>query len=320
MQYSSIIHALGIPHSALISIVLGMMLVSFPLGIYVVFNTNIGEHISHEIPLSLTDVVGVPPIPIPNITLGDAFVIVWSIYVILFSLAILGPRRSIMSSLKDSLYGNDAGSNYMIKAIAWFGVLVLASTVIDTIQGYLDLSLVPPRAENDLVQFYLITLSPIIEESIFRAALVGLPVFLLYTHRMSLSFLIKALWHPARHLHVHDAKKITAIILVSSILFGAAHVLSGNTWGADKVAQASVAGIILGYVYYRYGLLCSIMIHWATNYFLYAYGYFVAHIGDWNVLDAFEQPFFGTIQTLLVAIGIITIAVKIMQKRIPAHS
>lgn len=310
----SVAEVLGIPHSALVSIVFGMMLVSFPLGAYVVFHTDIGGQITHQIPLGGLSAFGVVQHPLlpQSIELGDVFVAAWAAYAALFAVAIMGPGRDMAASLKNSIsLGGRDTSNYMIQAVSWFSVLVLASTIIDAIQGQAGLSISPPDAPNDLVQFYLITLAPLVEEPIFRVALVGLPVFAMYTHRASAAFLLKSLWHPTRHLHIHDSRRMIAVVLAAGVVFGVAHALSGESWGVDKVAQASVAGIILGYVYCRYGLVCGIILHWASNYFLYAYGHFVAYVGDWGVLEAFEQPFFGTIQAVLIAAGAITLAASL---------
>lgn len=310
----SIVEMLGIPHSALVSIILGMMLVSLPLGAYVVFNTGIGGEINYQIPLGGLSAFGITQhIPLPqSVELGDVFAAAWAAYAILFAVAMMGPGRDIASSLKESvLLGGGRTSNYMLHAVSWFSVLVLASSIIDAIQGQFGLSLAPPAAPNDLVQFYLITLAPLVEEPVFRVILVGLPVFAIYAHRSSVRFLLRSLWHPTRHLHIYEPRKMFGVVLAAGITFGAAHVLSGESWGVDKMAQASVAGVILGYAYCRYGLVCAIILHWASNYFVYAYGYFVAHIGEWGVAESFEQPFFGTIQAVIIAAGVATLALSL---------
>ena len=318
MRYSDIVQILGIPHSALVSVVFGMMLVSFPLGAYVVFHADPAGHITHQMPISQLDAAGMVSVPVPQVELGDVFVAVWCAYVMLFALGMLGPGKNMLSALRDSISGNISTSNYLVQAISWFGVLVMASVIIDLLQGYVDLSLTPPSADSNLAQFYMITISPLVEEPVFRVILVGVPVFAIYTHRMSLSFLARALWHPARFLHVYDKKRMIAVVLAGGIVFGVAHVISGDHWGVDKLVQASVAGVILGYVYCKYGLACSIILHWSTNYFLYSYGNFVAYVGEWSVLDAFRHPYFEVVQAILVAIGVVTIAGKLIQRLIPA--
>jgi len=48
---NNILHGLGIPYSALISIIFVMMLLSFPIGAYVMFNSDVGKDITFEYPL-----------------------------------------------------------------------------------------------------------------------------------------------------------------------------------------------------------------------------------------------------------------------------
>ena len=307
---------LGIPLAALVSIIFGMLLVSFPLGAYVVFETDIGEQITHQIPAAEMAVFGADQygfLP-PYIELGDVFMAAWTIYLVVFAVAVMGPDRDVTASMKSMAYGKGGTSNYMIHGIVWFAILVLVSGVIEAIQGQMGLAMTPPDIGNDLVQFHLITLAPITEEILFRVVLVGLPVFVLYTHRMSPAFLLRCLWHPARHLHILDTKRMYIVILVAGMAFGTAHILSGDAWGTDKVAQATMAGIILGYAYCRYGLACALLVHWASNYFLYSYGNFVAHLGEWSIAEAFAQPFFDTIQIILLAAGAIGVSAMIMER------
>ena len=310
-MYASV---LGVPLAALVSIIFGMMMVSFPLGAYVVFEADVGGHITHQLPAAEMSSFGVYQYEyLPSdIEMGDVFMAAWTTYLIVFAIAIIGPARDVTVSIKDVAYGRDGRYNYVVQGIIWFTILVLVSGVIEAIQDGIGISMTTPDVGNDLVQFHLITTAPIVEEILFRMVLVGLPVFALYTHRISPRFLLRCLWHPSRHLHIQDTRRMFAIILAVAVLFGAAHVLSGETWGIGKMAQAVAAGIILGYTYCRYGLVCALIIHWASNYFLYSYGNFMAYLGEWTVADAFTQPFFGTVQIILLAAGAVAAAAVVM--------
>ena len=46
----------GIPFSALMSVIFGLMIVSFPLGMYAVFNSDIGDDIDYTFPLEKFDI------------------------------------------------------------------------------------------------------------------------------------------------------------------------------------------------------------------------------------------------------------------------
>lgn len=294
----------------MVSIIIGMMIISFPLGAYVVYYTNAGEHITHQIPISALEPFGIQQ-PIPYVQLGEVFAAIWAIYAALFALALLGPDRSVVTALKDTVSGGNKTGNYMIQAVSWFALLVLASAIIDGIQRSIGIELTPPQG-NELTNFYAITMAPLLEETVFRVALVGIPLFLLYTHRLSFWFLIRALWHPARHLHIYDKRQVYAIILIVGVMFGIIHMAT-DQWGFAKIFQASIAGIILGYVYYKHGLVCALVVHWASNYFIYAYGNFVAHAGGWSLETAFEQSFFDTIQIILLATGGVTLLIHVFK-------
>ncbi len=54
------------------------------------------------------------------------------------------------------------------------------------------------------------------------------------------------------------------LIMASSIVFGYAHFASG--WGAWKILPATVGGIAFGYLFLKFGLAASIMLHFGTDY------------------------------------------------------
>ena len=99
------------------------------------------------------------------------------------------------------------------------------------------------------------------------------------------------------------------VIVIVGILFGAAHIFSDQSWSSGKLAQAVASGIIIGWVYYRYGLAPAILIHWATNYFVYSYGYIVADINQISITNAFEHSLLNTVEIILMVTGIISVAV-----------
>ena len=51
----NIIHGVGIPFSALTSVIFGLMIVSFPLGAYAIFISEIGDDIDYNFPLEKFD-------------------------------------------------------------------------------------------------------------------------------------------------------------------------------------------------------------------------------------------------------------------------
>ena len=194
-----------------------------------------------------------------------------------------------------------------------FSILVIVSGVIVTVQEFAGIPLEQPEAPNHLLQFFNVTLAPITEEFGFRVLLIGLPLFALYSHKSSFGLFIKSLWRPWYNLHIFDSKKALMVIIGVGILFGVAHVISGEAWDTTKFAQATAGGIILGWVYCRYGIVPAILIHWATNYFIFSYGYIIAEINQISIESAFLDTLMNTIEFILIITGIISVTVFVLR-------
>lgn len=306
----NIIHGVGIPFSALTSVIFGLMIVSFPLGAYAIFNSEIGGDIDYNFPLEKFDMflAGINlQFPL-EYEIGDIFITIWSIFIILFVISFLGPKKNFMKTISDILSNgkNSFSDNYMINIIKWFSILVLISAVITIIQESFGIVTEPPDTANDLILFLQISLAPITEEIGFRLILIGIPLFLIYSHKSSIKFFFKSLWNPYSNLHVYEKRKAIALIIGVGIFFGIAHVISGEPWTDGKILQASIGGIILGWVYFRYGLAAAIILHWATNYFIYSYLFLISEINGISVQNATTHSMIGTFEIILIVSGIIS--------------
>lgn len=306
----NILHGFGIPFSALSSIIFGLMLVSFPLGMYAVFNSDIGDDLDYSFPLEKFDIfIAGVNLQLPlEYEIGDTFVIAWSIFLILFTISSLGPKKNFMKSIGDILSNgkNSFSGSSMINIIKWFSILVLISAVITIIQESFGIITQPPDTANDLILFLQLSLAPITEEIGFRLILIGIPLFLIYSHKSSIKFFFKSLWHPYSTLHIYENRKAIALIIGVGIFFGLAHVISGEPWTNGKILQASIGGIILGWVYFRYGLASAIILHWATNYFIYSYLFLISEINGISVKSATSHSMIGTFEIILIISGIIS--------------
>ena len=306
----NIIHGVGIPFSALTSVIFGLMIVSFPLGAYAIFNSEIGDDIDYNFPLEKFDMflAGINlQFPL-EYEIGDIFITIWSIFIILFVISFLGPKKNFMKTISDILSNgkNSFSDNYMINIIKWFSILVLISAVITIIQESFGIVTEPPDTANDLILFLQISLAPITEEIGFRLILIGIPLFLIYSHKSSIKFFFKSLWNPYSNLHVYEKRKAIALIIGVGLFFGIAHVISGEPWTEGKILQASIGGIILGWVYFRYGLAAAIILHWATNYFIYSYLFLISEINGISVQNATNHSMIGTFEIILIVSGIIS--------------
>lgn len=316
LHIDKISRVFSIPYSAFISVIFGIMILSFPIGVYIVFNSNIGSDINFQYPIDgLNFFIGGISYKLPiSFQLGDAFIIAWSIYLILFSISFVGPRGSLTSTLSSIMAEGWRGlkENGLTNMIAWFAILILFSVAIDFVQESFGVKIESPQSQNNLIQFFQITVAPLTEELGFRVLLIGVPLFLIFSHRASLKLFFKSLWRPSSYLHITNYRKVMALIITVGIFFGAAHIISGTPWSPGKFTQAAVAGIIIGWVYVRYGLGPAILIHWGTNYFIYSYLFFISAIGQTPILDETANPFSNTLEQLLIVTGAIAISIKIL--------
>ena len=315
-----ILHGFGIPFSALTSVIFGLMIVSFPLGAYAIFNSDIGNDIDYTFPLEKFDIfIAGINIQFPvEYEIGDVFVIFWAIFIILFIITFLGPKKNFIKTISDILSHEKITftDNYMLNIIKWFSILVLISAVITIVQENFGIITQPPDTANDLILFLQISIAPITEEIGFRLILIGIPLFLIYSHKSSIKFFFKSLWTPFSTLHIYDKKKAIVIITVVGIFFGVAHVISGEPWTTGKILQASIGGIIIGWVYFRYGLAAAIILHWATNYFIYSYLFLISEINGISVQNASSHTMIGTFETILIISGIISLVMLFLNYKI----
>ncbi|MEO9310112.1 MAG: CPBP family intramembrane glutamic endopeptidase [Nitrososphaera sp.] len=310
MQIHKILQGIAIPYSALISVIFGLLLLSFPIGTYVFFNSQIGKSLDFSFPLSELDVAkrfGLDWLSFAGI--GDLFVIVWAFFLILFVIGTLGPQRTFLKVLSPLMSGSSytQEGNYIVHAIKWFSIIVVLSAAIDMIQRSFGITITPPSFENDLIQFLLVSIAPITEEIGFRVILVGVPLYLFYSHKPSVKLFFRALWNPA-NLSITNSKKAIIIILITGVFFGAAHVLN-EQWTQGKFAQAAMSGIIIGWVYYRYGFVAAILVHWSANYVVFSYAYLVSTVNETRFVDAFSHSLIQTIEVLFAITGILSIAI-----------
>ncbi len=312
-----LIASIGIPFTALLSVIFGLFLISFPIGIFVVFESDVGGDINYDFPLAqLNALEGTMLANIPfEISIGDAFVVLWALYVIIFVIATMGPKYGFLRSFSPiiQLGRLDVRKNYMLGATKWFSVLVLVSAIINYVQEWFGITTVAQLGGNNLVQFLYITAAPLFEEFGFRVILIGIPLLALYSCRSSAGYILGCLWNPSK-LEIANYRKAIILIVAVGVLFGLAHIAFGQAWSEGKFAQAAVGGIILGWVYVRYGFVSALLIHWATNYFIYAYANMVAQLNLISVEDAFSHSLMPSLEILLLASGVVSTAIILADK------
>jgi len=290
------------------------MIVSFPIGAYVVFNSDIGKEIIFDFPIDGIDVfiagIGVK-IPI-QFELGDGFIVVWCVYLVLFAVSLFGPKTNFSKALSSLISEgwNNIRNNYLLGMLTWFSILIVVSVIIDSVQQSFGIFVESPEIQNKLIQFFRITTSPLTEEIGFRMFLIGLPLFAMFATKISIGSFFKSLWHPAQNLEITNYKKALGLVIVVGIFFGVAHIISGSPWSTGKFAQASISGVIIGWVYVKHGLAPAILLHWATNYFIFSYIFFMSDINQ--ISNEASNPFLNTLEVLLFISGTLAIIIFIL--------
>ena len=292
------------------------MILSFPIGTYLVFNSEIGNDITYEYPMdSLSLFLAGIGFDVPvEFELGDGFIVIWCTFLILFTVAMFGPKKNFVKTLQLIISAGkyEVQDNYIVVTVKWFSILVILSGCIIAIQEFFGVFVEPPDVSNQLIQFFGVSLAPIIEEFGFRVVLIGLPLFALYSHKSSFRLFVKSLWRPFQNLQNVNVKGALLLFVAIGIFFGVAHIISGEPWSAGKFAQAASSGIIIGWVYFRYGLAPAVLVHWAANYFIFSYAYIVADINQIPVEDAFTNSLLSTLEIMLIVTGVISIAVLVL--------
>jgi len=226
----------------------------------------------------------------------------------------LGPKEGFLKNLSAFLsHGKlKTKTNYMVGITKWFSILILISAVINFIQEGFGISTVPPAVESNIIQFFYVSLAPIAEEIGFRVFLIGLPLFAFYSHKSSVKHFFKALWSPSSNLHIYESRRAIILIIIVAVFFGLAHIISGEPWSGGKFAQATASGIILGWLYFRFGLISAILVHWAVNYFIFSYVHFISQINLISVENSFSHPLINTMEIIFLISGVLSISILLI--------
>ena len=99
--------------------------------------------------------------------------------------------------------------------------------------------------------------APVWEEIVYRALILGVPLYILFYRG-------KLPWYRAIVGGKFTMNKPTiALLILSAFFFGSAHLVS---WEPAKFPSVFIAGLILGYVFLRYGIYASITMHFLVDF------------------------------------------------------
>lgn len=231
-----------------------------------------------------------------NFNYGELFLALTTIYIIFFAMALNGPLKNLFSAVKKAATTGVSGllDNSMLATLMVFPIVLGLEILIILIEqaGGVTTGSLPPQ--DPLDQFLSLLIAPLREEFGFRVIPIGLVAFLILLSRRKTKDSLMALWHPSRYLKKNDSPAqyrrhlhaMYAMIGLSAIIFGYAHVFFGGGWGIGKIAAAAEAGVGLGVMYYFYGFPSAVLVHWSVDVFLTVYGFtpFLVNLGNFIYL------------------------------------
>lgn len=245
-------------------------------------------------------------------TLGELFLVLTIIFILLFAVALNGPTENIVGALRKGYREGVSGifSNSMFAVVAIFTMTFWGQYLLDVSQSAAGVQTGSLASSDPLLTLLAYAIAPIREELGFRVIPIGLAAFLILLGRGRIKDGLMALWHPMRYLKKNDSPSayrrhqiiMYVLIAISAALFGYAHVFFGGGWGIGKISEAAGAGVAFGVLYYKYGLAATILIHWAFDYMYGVYAFTGA---------LYEPLNYFLLYTILIAI-LSTVALVVM--------
>ncbi len=286
-----------------------LMVGSFPIGIYLIYNYDLQNEINFNYDLEFAVTFPSSELEILlELKLGYAFIVTWIMLLLIFVISTLEPNKNTFVIRKYCLI-NSANTIHIV--IKWFVILIVVSGVINIIQEKIGVPIKSPTFDT-LLHFFNISKAPIIEELGFRVVLIGFPLYVIYSNKPALLNFFKSMYRPSKNSDI-SKNHYRSLIIISAVVFGLSHILSIDNWDTSKLAQAIASGIILGWVYFKYGIIVSILVHWAINYFIFSYAFLISKLTNVPVSETFFHPFINFLEILFVITGTFSILILIKQ-------
>lgn len=252
---------------------------SFVAGSYAVYFTHLSSRFDASSPSRPYFWVGPIAVFLPfNVSVGAAFAFLTLVYAAMFGLSFTQgarPFAAIRSSIKSG-FGSFFSSPFLVTIIS-ISFLIFTASLIDSLVSGVGIPV--GNLQGDPLSLLLsFSTAPLIEEMGFRVLIVGVVAAVLSLGRPPREVL-RALWRPSASYERDSSQLVTkvaiaAVVVVSSVVFGVAHTTSGGGWAFGKVFEATYGGLVLGYLYVKYGLHVSVLAHWGVNFFGSAFAFF----------------------------------------------
>ncbi|MDE1858766.1 MAG: CPBP family intramembrane metalloprotease [Thaumarchaeota archaeon] len=256
------------------------MAASIPAGVYAIFSGNLSTTASAATPVHPFFWIG--PIPIVlgvYVPAGVVFAALTAVYVAMLLYGGYQQAKPWKAAAAAVRGGFEAlGSSPLVVMMVSIGFLVFTASMIDNVTSASGVPIGGPSGDP-LALFLGFTISPLVEEFGFRMVMIGLVALVLSLGR-TWKEALGALWRPSRLTEGATVGGGAAIIIwvataVSSVTFGACHVACGGAgWQLGKLPEAIFGGVVLGYVYVKYGFHVAVITHWGVDYFGSAFAFF----------------------------------------------
>jgi len=265
---------------ALLAFTVVLVAFSFPAGVYAVFSGGLSQNVTYNTAFQPYFWVGPAVAFAPfAVSSGVLFAIFTAAYLLFFLYALL-QKESLWSSVASSVRGgfDSLMSSPFVVMIVSIGFLTFTSSEIDRLVSATGTPIGGPTGDpfGLLIGF---TYAPLVEEVGFRVLLIGTVAFILSFGRPWRAAL-SALWRPSRAMEGFAVGSGASVIIwaatsFSAVTFGACHVAcGGGSWDIGKLPEAIYGGIVLGYLYVRYGLHVAVLAHWGVDFFGSVYAFF----------------------------------------------
>jgi hypothetical protein len=157
---------------------------------------------------------------------------------------------------EESVGGLEDTSAYWL-GLFWPSTIVIQLAIMLLAAAWSGAGLPSFETYDENYMMFVLASASVWEEIITRVLIIGLP--------LAAFALISKKERPARYLlgGFGVSKAAMILIIISSAVFGYAHY---DGWGTIKILPSFMFGLAAGYLYSRYGLYASILLHFANDY------------------------------------------------------
>ncbi len=254
---------------------------SIPVGLYTFFGTRLSANLNASSLGHPYLWVGPAAVMLPFVTsYGGVFLVLTSVYAAMFVFA-AQQGTSLPLALSTAVRSGFSGlfSNRLLVVLVSIGFLIFTANVVDLVVVLLGGTTGDPLAKADPFTTLLqLTFAPLREEFGFRVVMIGLLAFALSLGR-PFGTAVRSLWRPSlAYEGVAVGTGSTVAIWVatgfSAAVFGACHVVCGGGWDIGKLPEATYGGVVLGYLYVKYGFHVAVLAHWGIDYLGVIFAFF----------------------------------------------